>query len=94
MGSIPRNVTLAESGCTPAKWSRRCVAHLVQRIDTRRRTTRARVRLTPESASKTAIFEVSKANSIDCPIAALDAAGTLATNWFSRTSPSASSSSS
>src|ERR1700744_2750377 len=38
------------------------------------------VKLTPESASKTATFEVSKANSTDLPFAAFDAAGTLATN--------------
>ena len=60
-------------------------AHTVQRHAFPRAT--GRVRLTPVSASKTAIFEVSKANSIDCPIAARDAAGTLATNWFSRTLP-------
>ena len=52
------------------------------------------VRFAPESASKTASFVVSNANSIDCPIAALDSAGTLATNWFSCASDSAASSSS
>src|SRR5271166_1506880 len=52
------------------------------------------VRFAPESASKTTSFVVSKANSTDCPMAAFDSAETLATKWFSRTSPSASSSSS
>src|SRR5271166_4098867 len=41
------------------------------------------VRFAPESASKTATFVVSRANSIDCPMVALDSAGTRATNWFS-----------
>ena len=54
----------------------------------------ATVRFVPESASKTASFPVSKANSTDWPMAALDSAGTLATNWFSTTSDSAASSSS
>src|SRR6202051_3993349 len=51
------------------------------------------VRFAPESASKTASFVASKANSSVCPMAAFDAAGTLATNWFSRASDSAASSS-
>src|SRR4051794_2095789 len=38
------------------------------------------VRLAPESASKTASFVVSKASSSACPKAALESAGTLATN--------------
>src|SRR6202012_4322830 len=52
------------------------------------------VRFAPVSASKTASLVVSKASSIDCPAAAFDSAETLAPNWFSCTSPSASSSSS
>jgi len=40
----------------------------------------AMVRFIPESASKTASFVVSQATSIDCPRAAFDSAGTLATN--------------
>src|SRR5437588_5361523 len=52
------------------------------------------VKLTPESASKTASFKVSNANSSDCPFSAFDAAGTRATNSCSAVPDSALSSAS
>ena len=50
------------------------------------------VKFTPESASNTASFDVSKANSSVLPLVAFDAAGTLATNSCSTAPDSASSS--
>lgn len=54
-------------------------AHLRQRV-CHSASDGTMVRFTPESASKTASFAVSKASSTDCPMAAFDSAGTLATN--------------